>query len=135
MTAQYEQNGINTQPYTPLVVTTQDAVAILVTLGTITDGQSLAVNLFGGGSTPVSPANAGGVVANNYSITTADAIFTREAGVGVLAGSVVILNVTGTSAVVIFELDDSATETTCQLEITGLAVPYNHNLRYSAVQF
>jgi len=138
MTDSYNQSNINLAEATPLVVATPDITPVLVTLGTIVDGQTLTVDLDGGGSAPISAGNAGGVAAANYSISTGDTTFAREAGAGVVAGAAIaIVNATGAPPVLTFVLDDVTTPgvTICQLSIVGPAFVYNHNLRYSAVQF
>ncbi len=139
MTLQYDQDNINLRDAAPISVSTPDATPVLVTLDVLTgNGQSLAVNLFGGGSAPISPPNPGGVNAINYSLTTGDAIFTREAGVGaVIPAAIVVLNFTGFPATFAFLVDDVTTpgSTICQLSITGLAFEYTHRLKVSKIRF
>lgn len=139
MTLQYDQDNINLRDASPISVNTPDITPVLVTLDVLTgNGQSLAVNLFGGGSAPVSAGNPGGVNANNYSLTTGDAIFTREAGVGALVpAGIVVLNFTGVPAVLTFLVDDVTTpgSTICQLSIVGPAFEYAHRLKVSKIRF
>jgi hypothetical protein len=130
MTDSYNQQNINLGESRPVVVTTPDATAVLVTLGVITDGQSLNVVMDGGGSAP------GALAANQYTIDIgASATFVREAGAGAVSAGPLALIQAGGPVLLAFALVDTATETTCQLSITGPAFPYAHNLRFSAVQF
>ena len=130
MTDSYNQSGINLQPFTPIVVTTPDITAVLVTLGTIVDGQSLNVTLEGGGSNPADPNT------DNYTVDIgAVATFTRFGGTGAGTLGPIALLQAGGPVVLAFAFVDTATETTCQLSITGIATPYNHNLRFTSVKF
>jgi len=132
MTDSYNQNNINLGESTPLVVTTPDITPVLVTLGTIVDGQTLNIALVGGGSAP------GALAANHYAVNILkNATFVREAGVSAVAGGAVALIQAGGPVVLTFVLDDVTTPgvTICQLSIVGPAFAYAHNLRYNSVQF
>lgn len=130
MTLQYDQNNINLQQATPIVVTTPDATPVLITLGTISDDQSLTVAIEGGGSDPAA------VTTNNYVVNTGGvATFTRTGGTGVATGGPFVLISAGAVVTLAFAIVDGATTSTCQLSITGPANPYDHNLRAITVQF
>lgn len=142
MTDSYNQDNINLRDASPITVSTVDAVtAVVVQLDVLTgNGQSLAVKLFGGGSAPVSAGNPGGVNTANYSLTTGDAIFTREAGVGLVTGPgpLVIANATGLPPIITFTFVDDAAAgtTTCQITIlSAVAALYNHRLKVSKIRF
>jgi hypothetical protein len=137
MTLQYDQDNINLRDAAPISVTTPDIVPVLVTLDVLTEnGQTLLVSMYGGGSAPISAGNPGGVNTNNYSVATADAVFTREGGVGLGVGAVAVVNFAGTPPALTFVIDDVTIpgSTICQLSIVGPAFEYVNRLKISKIR-
>jgi hypothetical protein len=133
MTDSYNQGDINLLDGSPISVQTPDATPLIIQLGAIADGGSLSVDMIGGGShgDPLL------VSANNYVVLTGDVIFTRAGGVGVVtpAGGPVVIAPLGLVPVLTFTIVNFPAESACQLTIVGPAAPYNHRLKYSAIQF
>jgi hypothetical protein len=120
MTEQYGRSTINAAPYTPIALTTPNAVPVDTVLGNLTrDGQMMNVLFFGGGSDPAALA------VNNY-ISFGIAAFTREAGIVSDNGPTIAVNVNG--AAVAYALVGVGDDVV--LRITGPAFPYNHNVGY-----
>ncbi len=121
MTEQYTPGGINPLTNQPVALQTLDAVAVLVTLGALTqDGTSLLVEVVGGGSGSVAPGT------NNY-VVIARAIFTRVAGTIAVGSLGVTVNNTGLFAIIGFAVD--VPNALAQLSITGPALVYNHRFK------
>ena len=134
MTLQYDQNNINLRDASPVTVTTPDAAPIGVILDTLTeDGQTLVVDMFGGGSDPLDPTT------NNYTVLTGVAVFTRVAGAGaVQPGAVVIVPVGAVPTLTFIVIDLGAPDnlTQCILLITPGAVnPFANHLKISKIRF
>ena len=123
MTDSYNQDNINLRDASPISVQTTDITPLLVSLGALTaDGDSLTVNIYGGGSAPDD------IVGTSYSMV-ARATFVRDAGV-VVVGAVSI-SIDGAGATFGFAVDGDI----CQLSITGPAVTVNHRLKVSTIGF
>ena len=123
MTDSYNQDNINLRDASPISVQTTDITPIRVSLGALTaDGETLTVNIYGGGSAPDDLA------ATSYTMAVRGT-FVREAGV--VAASAANFAVDGAGATFSLEVDGD----TCQLEITGPAVTVNHRLKVSTIGF
>ncbi len=133
MTLQYDQDNINLRDGIPISVLTPDITPVLVTLDVLTgDGQSLTVQLYGGGSAP------GALTLNNYNVDIgAGATFIREAGAGLVTAGPLALIQVGGPVVLTYVLDDVTTpgSTICQLSIVGPAFDYAHRLKVSKIRF
>lgn len=132
MTSQYEQSDINLRDASPISITTPGPAPVLIQLDVFTaDGQSLAVDLYGGGSDPALSNT------NNYVVSTGVALFSREAGVGAVQPVAAILAVVGVGSFIGFLVDDVTIpgSTICLLSITGAPFPYTHRLKISKVRF
>ena len=135
MTDSYNQGSINLLEGSPISVQTPDATPLVIQLGAIADGGSLTVDMVGGGS----DADPLLVSTNNYTVLSANVIFTRAGAAGIVtpAGgpiSIVPLNLV---PVLTFTVVDDPTTllSLCQLTIVGPAIPYNHRLKFSTIQF
>ena len=145
MTLQYDQNNINLRDAAPVNIQTPDATPVTVLLDSLTaDGQTLVVNLYGGGSNPADPVTDNYVVgiAVGPPLAGAAATYTRFAGAGSLTGpaggAIAVIGAgTGATVLLVFGFTDVAAtgETLCQLTITGPATPFNHQLRVSKIRF
>lgn len=137
MTQQYEQGDINLQDASPLAFSTPDDSPVSRLLDVLTeDGQSLVVNLYGGGSDPDA------VNTNDYLINAgvSGGIFTREAGVGFVQPGVINLITTGfafTAALTFVDLPAPDLVTQCFLTITpAVGSPlYNHRFKVNKIRF
>ena len=137
MTEQYEQPNINLLDAEPLVFSTPDDSPISVPLGAdLRDGDSLVVNLYGGGSDPTA------VNTNDYLINAgvSGGIFTRESGVGFVQPGVISLITNGfafTAALTFVDLPAPDLVTQCFLTITpaGGSPLYNHRFKVSKIRF
>ena len=137
MTEQYSQSDINLLDGSPLVFSTPDDSPVSVLIDTLTgDGQSLIVNLYGGGSDPSA------VNTNDYLINAgvSGGIFTREAGVGFVQPGVLSLITNGfafTAALTFVDLPAPDLVTQCFLTITpALGSPlYNHRFKVNKIRF
>jgi len=136
MTDAYNQGAINLLEGSPISVQTPDATALILQLGAIGDGGSLAVDVIGGGS------NADPLLTNtnNYVILTGDAVFTRSAGVGIVTpagGPITIFAIGFGPPVLTFTISDNPVTglSECSLTIVGPPTPYNHRVKYTAIQF
>ncbi len=136
MTDSYNQQDINLRDASPITVNTPDATPVSFLIDTLTaDGQSLAVDLYGGGSDPLLPTT------NNYVVVTGVAIFTREAGAGtVQPGAIATIPVGAFPVTLTFTVNDLGPPdnlTQCFLTITPFAASpaYNHQLKISKIRF
>ena len=135
MTDSYNQGDINLLDGSPISVQTPDVTPLVIQLGAIDDGGRLTVTIMGGES----DADPLLVSTNNYVVLSGDVIFTRAGGAGIVTpagGAIVIIpfNLVPVLAFTIF--DNVATGLSdCQLTITGPATPYDHRLKFSAIQF
>jgi hypothetical protein len=134
MTLQYDQNNINLRDAAPVTVTTPDLAPIGVILDTLTaDGQTLVVDMFGGGSDPADPTT------NNYAVLTGVAVFTRVAGVGAVQPGVVATVPVGAVPILTFIVIDLPAPdnlTQCILLITpGVVNPFSNHLKLSKIRF
>jgi hypothetical protein len=133
MAEQYGQGNINLRDGDPISILTPDAAVVTVLLDLLTDdGQSLAVDLFGGGSTP------GAVTTDYYTVITASAMFVRQAGAGAVE-PVVSISPAGAfpPTLAFIFVDVPGVGTQCFLEITPapLSPAYNHRLKISKIRF
>ncbi len=145
MTLQYDQNNINLRDAAPVNRQTPDATPVVVLLDSLTaDGQTLVVNLYGGGSNPADPNTDHYVVALSVAPPAAPAVavFTRFGGAGAFTGpaggAIGVLGAGfGAAILLVFGFTDVAAtgETLCQLTITGPAIPFNHQLRVTKIRF
>ena len=133
MTDSYNQGAINLLEGSPISVQTPDATPLIIQLGAISDGGSLTVDIIGGGS----DADPLLVSANNYIAFSAKAIFTRAGAIGVVtpAGGAITVVGFGLAPVLTFTVENGPLLSTCQLTIIGPAIPYNHRLKFSTIQF
>ena len=120
MTEQYFLETINSENEAVITSQTPDATPIAFTIGELTlDGTALQTTLNGLGADPSDPNTS------NYQVA-GSCLFTREAGV-VSAAIVSGPTVTGPAAVA---LAWTVSGDACQITLTPLAVPMNHNLEF-----
>ncbi len=132
MTDSYNQGDINLRSANPISVQSPAGiVGLVIDLGTIEDGNTLVVNLWGGGS----EADPALINANNYAVREAVGVFTRVAGSGAVQPGPITLVVLGIAVGLVFVITDNATTTDCQLTIIVPASDYIHRLQYSTIQF
>ena len=126
MTEQYALEGINQPNVEPVSVQTTSAAPISVPLDALTeDGQSLAIQVSGGGSDPADPSTS------NYN-TLIRTIFTRDGGVVSIGNTATGLSGNGVPVAITPTVDGD----TCELTISaGLAGPYNHRLQVQKIRF
>jgi len=136
MTAQYDQTDINLLDASPLVFTTPDDSPVSVLLAVLTDGQSLVVNLYGGGSDPTA------VNTNDYLINAgvSGGFFSRDSGVGFVQPGVINLITNGevfTAALTFIDRPAPDLDTQCFLTITPApgSPLYNHSFKVSKIRF
>lgn len=137
MTEQYNQSDINLLDASPLSFSTPDDSPVSILIDTLTgDGQSLVVNLTGGGSDPSA------VNTNDYLLGAgvAGGIFTREAGVGFIQPGALTLITNGlafAASLTFVDLPAPILATQCFLTITppGGAPLYNHRFKVSKIRF
>ncbi len=137
MTLQYDQPDINLLDGSPLSFSTPDDSPVSVLIDVLTeDGQSLVVNLYGGGSDPAA------VNTNDYLINAgvSGGIFTRESGVGFVQPGVISLITNGfafTAALTFVDLPAPDLVTQCFLTITpppGVSMDV-HRFKLSKTRF
>ena len=133
MTDSYNQGDINLLDGSPISVQTPDATPLVIQLGAIADGGRLTVDMIGGGS----DADPLLVSTNNYAVLSADVIFTRAGAAGVVtpAGGPISILPLGLVPLLTFTITDGPLLTTCELTIVGPLTPYDHRLKFSAIQF
>lgn len=137
MTQQYEQPDINLLDASPLVFSTPDDSPVSVLIDVLTeDGQSLVVNLYGGGSDPAA------VNTNDYLINAgvSGGIFTRESGAGLVQPGVISLITNGevfTATLTFIDRPAPDLDTQCFLTITPApgSPLYNHSFKVSKIRF
>jgi len=133
MTDSYNQGAINLLEGSPISVQTPDATPLVIQLGAIADGGSLTVDMVGGGS----DADPLLVSTNNYTVLSANVIFTRAGATGIVtpAGGPISIVPLNFVPVLMFTVANGPLLSTCQLTIIGPAIPYNHRLKFSTIQF
>ena len=132
MTLQYNQDDINLRDVTPVSLTTIGDTPATFLLGEISDGATLNVTMFGGGSAPSDPS-----AFNWVNLTPANGVFTREAGTGqITPGGPLLLSVIGVAIVVSYTLIDTPLVTQCFVTVAPPALfaeTMNHRMQVSRI--
>ncbi len=133
MTRQYDQSDINIRDGVPVNLTTTGDVPASFLLGELSDGGTLNVTVFGGGSVPTAPNTF-----NWVNLTPGDCIFTREAGVGQATPAAMLLSIIGVAIAVGFSVVDTPLVTQCFITVTPPALfaeVMNHRMKISSIQY
>ncbi len=132
MTAQYDQDDINLRDAIPVSLTTIGDTPASFLLGEISDGGTLNVTMFGGGSAPSAPNTF-----NWVNLTPANGVFTREAGSGqITPGGPLLLSVVGVFIVVSYSVLDNPLATQCIITVAPqapFAETMNHRMKISRI--
>ena len=133
MTDQYEQSNVNLRDGIPVSLTTIGDTPSSFLLGELSDGGTLDVTVFGGGSAPSAPS-----AFNWVNLTPGNGIFTRESGVGQVTPAAILLSIIGVAIAVDFSVVDLPLVTQCFITVRPPALfaeVMNHRMKVSKIQF